>query len=316
MKIEIHYIHCGTGSDVYFINLFNTLKNRNMNVTLHKHHHVFQYVPYVLRIAGYGRAADVVHTNIEYAWIFAYTTNKIISSIFHNVFDLTYFHRCTVLQKFYYSNFLRSQIRKSLLISSKIIAISQYTKKSFINSFPNKKTIYIQPIDEPLSPIKYKENSIKSSSVRLLFVGSNSHRKGFHLLSSIMKSLGERYVLYFTAKRHLYYGLPKNMIPVVVSTRDELLELYKKSDGMLCPSMFEGYGYQLRDAMKFGLAIFTFNNSAIGETLHGYKNAYLSQDNNIEQLIQSIRKCSFRKISSTQMSKTSIDPYISLYKNL
>jgi glycosyltransferase involved in cell wall biosynthesis len=137
------------------------------------------------------------------------------------------------------------------------------------------------------------KNNYKTNE--LLFVGTVEKRKGVKhliLLAKFLVAQGIKFKLNIvgTYKECEYVDLIRKMIAdnnlegyVSLLGRVELnsLEsLYKNSKIFVFPSLHEGYGMVLIEAMSYGLPIIAFNNSAMPYTIISGYNGLLAQDGN------------------------------------
>lgn len=69
---------------------------------------------------------------------------------------------------------------------------------------------------------------------------------------------------------------------------EELRNYYSKAYCFVFPSLLEGYGMVLIEAMSYGLPVIAFNNSAIPFTLKDGKNGILVENKNVKALKNAI----------------------------
>src|SRR5436190_5621851 len=242
MKVIFKVIKAGSGNDVYFERLSQALRKINIDSVIEYYPAYFQFFPWLLKFVNKKKQADVIHTNVEYGWVFKEKNKPLYITLHHNVFEKNYRKCTTIAQRFFHDFILKPNIKKSLNIASKIIAVSNYTKKSFIQDFGN---YSIEVVYNFIDTDKYKQKKVISTDKRftLLFVGNLTKRKGADLLPQIMSRLGKKYVLYYTSglrtKVPKEFKLP-NMIPLGKLSEEELIVEYNKCDALLFPTRLEG----------------------------------------------------------------------------
>lgn len=280
MKVIFKVVRTGSGNDIYFQRLSQALKKINIDSQIEYYPRYFQYIPWLLHFFNKKTAGDVIHSNVEYGWVFKENDKPLYITLHHNVFDKNYQRYVSFPQRVYYEFILKPNTKKSLKIADKIIAVSKYTRNSFINSFGN---YNIQVIYNFIDTNKFKPKKVRSSDKRfkLLFVGNLTKRKGADLLPMIMSKLGNDYVLYYTSG--LRTNIPKqfnlpNMIPLGKLSEEELIIEYNKCDALLFPSRLEGFGYAIAEAMSCGKPIIAINNSSIPELVADGINGILFYD--------------------------------------
>ena len=166
--------------------------------------------------------------------------------------------------------------KKLLEKATKIIAVSKNTKKDIIKVYPH--------IDESKIEVIYHGNSIQvneKASVNLphnyiLFVGSRDHYKNFYFLAESIKDL---LIKDSTLKLICAGGgefkdeeiefLKKAGIQEQVEQKyfeeEQLGLFYKKAKCFVFPSMYEGFGIPVLEAMACGCPIVLSNSSSFPE---------------------------------------------------
>ena len=291
MKVVFKVIRAGSGNDVYFERLAKGLQKQHIDASIRYYHKYFQFVPWLLKFFTRSTDADVVHSNAEYGWVFKEKNKPLFVSLLHNVFEKTYQKQTSFFQKIFHYLIVRPNIKKTLSIADKIIAISQYTKSSFAKEFKIK-NIEVQycTIDTDV----YKPISVVSKDKRfkLFFVGNLIKRKGADLLPIIMKRLGNEYVLYYTSglrsKPPKEFDVP-NMIPLSKLSEKDLVIEYNKCDALLFPTRLEGFGYAVAEAMACGKPVVSTKTSSIPELVEDRKNGFLCNIDDVECYVEKVK---------------------------
>ena len=162
-----------------------------------------------------------------------------------------------------------------------------------ILKFLNTKT-YLLEIGFDKKPRKYEN---KTSINKLLYVGTIEKRKGIHLLLEALKEVREEYELNLIGgykPDNDYYlsllGLLKdNNLKGKVFFRgrvsnEELRNYYMQSSVFVFPSLHEGYGMVIIEAMSYGLPVIAFNNSAIPYLVKDNYNGLLAENQNFSEM--------------------------------
>lgn len=290
MKIVFKVLKTGSGNDIYFTSLCKGLKERGVNSEIIYYSKYFQFVPFLLRFINKRTDGDIIHSNVEYAWAFKEKDKPLYISLLHNVFEKEFQKHISFPQKIYYQLILKPSIKISLKVAHKIVAISKYTKQSFIREFGNYpiKVIYCAVDLNKFKPIKIKTNDKR---FKLLFVGNLIKRKGADLLPKIMKKLGPDFVLYYTSG--LRSEIPKsfnlpNMISLGKLTEKKLIEEYNKCDALLFPSRLEGFGYTVVEAMACGKPVIVTHGSSLSE-LVDEESGYKCKQDDINDFVEKIK---------------------------
>ena len=141
---------------------------------------------------------------------------------------------------------------------------------------------------------------------RLLFVGTVYQRKGLLYLLEAIGQMSEKersgihldivgdlsYKKYYKRLLSLVhlYGLEDVVTFVGRISDEELKSYYSRAYCFVFPSLLEGYGMVLIEAMSYGLPVIAFDNSAIPFTVKNDRNGILVRDKNILDLKKSILK--------------------------
>ena len=197
-----------------------------------------------------------------------------------------YFNR--MLQKCYFS------------LVDHILIPSPYTldvAKKFISDF---KLNYI--------PLPF-EKEVQFSEIyqigNLLYVGTIERRKGIiYMLRAVKKLIETTPIVRLDIVGKIvddeYYNELKNFLTLnhledYVEfhgriSNEKLNEFYTKAEIFVFPSLLEGYGIVLIEAMKYGLPIVAFNNSAIPYTIINQHNGFIVKNKNSDEMAMTLNK--------------------------
>ena len=225
---------------------------------------------------------DVIHLPWHSASLLIKTRPTILT-----VLDLTEFRlKC-------HYDWLRIFYRKIMLpisskLADKIVAISQFTKKDitdFLN-IPDSKidVIYCAPqkrykvLDKNICKEFVAKYSIKCPYI--LYVGQVQHpNKNLPVLlqafSIVKKTINVKYQLILVGKRHhtgdIVYkmagqlGMGDDIRFIGYVPDEELPYFYNAADAFVYPSLFEGFGLPVIEAMSCGCPVVTSNRAALAE---------------------------------------------------
>lgn len=168
-----------------------------------------------------------------------------------------------------------------------IICISENTKQDLLKIYPNLcrgKKIEVIYLDSALSnvPDVYSDNfnleEVIGDSPYILFVGKRSSYKNFDLLAEAFSEsiLSEQNFKLFCVGDSFSEGEQKRLFDLgildqVVSFQNVddvgLKLLYSKAFALIYPSLYEGFGVPLLEAMKCGCPVVASNTSSIPEVV-------------------------------------------------
>ena len=177
--------------------------------------------------------------------------------------------------------------------AKKIIAVSEYTKKSILKYFPKTDAQKIHviyeaasrlPQEDVIEPEKERE-FLASQNIKppyLLYVGNSYPHKNLDALVRAFKKILEikpdfQLVLvgqknYFSERleketRALNIKVPEQVNFTGFIDDNDLPKLYREASLYVFPSLLEGFGLPPLEAMRFGLPVASSNSSCLPETL-------------------------------------------------
>ena len=185
--------------------------------------------------------------------------------------------------------------KKAIEKASHIICISENTKNDLeeyykVNS-EKISVIYLATTEKKI------ENRNRNNN--LLFVGNRKRYKNFKMLLKVFrrKEIQNNFnIVCFGGGKFLNeeldyiksLGISENKIQYLQGNDLELAEQYKTAFALIYPSLYEGFGLPILEAMSYGCPVISSNSSSLPEV---YGDAALSFDpNNEEQLFEIINK--------------------------
>ena len=251
-----------------------------------------------------------------------------------------------------YPNFYNYVDRKIYHIKSQlacenanyIIATSKQTKADIINFFninENKIKIIYQSCHQAF--IMHSENFILNKEIKthlinpfILYVGSIEERKNLLFLLKALQHTKKEIRLICVGKKGKYFNkinsfISKNKLTnrvVFLNIQDvnTLAILYRKSRGLVYPSINEGFGIPIVEGMYSKIPVITSNQPIFKEV--GGQNSYYFETGNLDSLIENINEiwtdspnktkrieANFKYVQKFN-AKTQATQIIDLYKNL
>jgi glycosyltransferase involved in cell wall biosynthesis len=145
-------------------------------------------------------------------------------------------------------------------------------------------------------PPVYREreySSVKARPLKLLFVGGLSQRKGIADLFAAIKPLGKRVELTVLGRKigdncqALNEALAQHKwIPSL--PHEEVLKLMRQHDVLVFPSLFEGFGLVITEAMSQGMPVITTERTAGPDLIRSGENGWLIEAGSTGALRSSI----------------------------
>jgi glycosyltransferase involved in cell wall biosynthesis len=201
---------------------------------------------------------------------------------------------------------------QELQLASKIFVASKFTAKT-LKDYPGQ----LAPIEvipygfPPISGIREYKTISKNRPLKLLFVGGLSQRKGIANLFSAVEKLKNHVELTVIGNK------PKNDCPalnealskhrwIVSLSHAEILKTMKEHDVLLFPSLFEGFGLVITEAMSQGTPVITTDRTAGPDLIDHGSNGWLVEAGSTEDLQKSIEEILYRPHLIEQVGREAI----------
>ena len=183
--------------------------------------------------------------------------------------------------KFLYLLYLRHKLRLSSKATQKI-AISEYTRRVYLSLFPRNTTADITVLHigtRTLPKPGLMHEKFVSLPIQFLCVGGiDDFRKNYYKMINHMEEISGDYAFHLNmvgkCNQEHFQSLSaliskKNLVPFItfhgILTDEQLSHFYEKSHFFLFPSLFEGFGLPIIEAMSHRCVVCAFNNSSIPE---------------------------------------------------
>lgn len=160
-----------------------------------------------------------------------------------------------------------------LKLANKIYVASSFTKKT-LEMYPGKfADIEVIPYGFPPVNSQRKYDKIQNRKIKVLFVGGLSQRKGLSYFFEAIKGLEDKIEATIVGRGNLdacpalKEALSKvNYIPSL--PHDEILKLMASQDLFIFPSLFEGFGLVITEAMSQGTPVITTDRTCGPDIIH------------------------------------------------
>ncbi len=210
-------VKTNTGTDKFTEQLVVALNQRGFQAEITWLPHHAEYLPWLVKKINPPDWANIAHIN---SWLhpkFYPSQLPIVASVHLCVQDPKYLPYKTVAQKYYHQYWVTPIEKRCFAHADCITAVSQYTATCVESLFDIQavQAIY-NGIDTDVFCDHPRVSKEKNEPFRLLFVGTNSVRKGFDLLPQIMEKLGDGFELLYTKSESSSFNVSKNMKPQTV----------------------------------------------------------------------------------------------------
>lgn len=227
--------------------------------------------------------------------------------VFFRSINLNYFHQMSsdIDELKTYEKTKKIKYRISFLVFNLILVNSIFNKKELMSlGVPEKKIKILYPllINRPMR--KIEENKKNDDLLHLLFVGGNFRRKGLVYAIQAINRLNRRELRFDIVgdinkeKKYADYlmrmvedkGL-SDRVRLWGRVDEKTLDLlWGNADIFLFPTLFEGFGIALAEAMSYQLPIISTNVSAIPELVQDGENGILVPPEDPDSLARAIEK--------------------------
>jgi glycosyltransferase involved in cell wall biosynthesis len=197
------------------------------------------------------------------------------------------------------SNSRNKRRDKELELADLIICNSSFTKSTLVAANINDEKIKVVPLGFPTI-----EDRITTSNTKLRFIyaGTSNIRKGIHLLLDVWAehfSNRDDIELYIVGKFDLPLEYKKNTstnITFIDSIpRNQLLENFCDADVLLLPTLADGFGMVITEAMSRGLCVMCTESSAGPDIITHQKDGLLFKANSKESLFELMSNWSLKR---------------------
>jgi glycosyltransferase involved in cell wall biosynthesis len=153
------------------------------------------------------------------------------------------------------------------------IAASSFTKQTLVENGLSKNDIHVVPYGVDLRRFRPAEcPTLHTGRLRLLFVGRINQRKGLKYLLEALRLLSTRQIELVICGRVLddlsLLGPFRSQVTLRPSvTYEELLEAYQRAELFAFPSLVEGFGHVLLEALACGLPVLSTTQTAAPDLL-------------------------------------------------
>lgn len=312
----------GQQYDHYFINRLKENKNLLLNYLPTQRSTSTLDMIKSVRLLSTMKQYDVIISNSRYYGRFLFLfflyrlffKKKIV--LFHHHFSfLTETGIRARLHRFFELNFLKT--------ATDVVIPSPYVENLMINYLPLKKKHYIG-----LAFKTEERNNVEPTSKvgdkNVLFIGTIEPRKGvIYLLQALSKlkqdNLELKCIIVGAVTDNRYYErllqyIGENQLAGIVEftgrvSEERKKELLKTAYCLVLPSLHEGFGIVIIEAMSFGLPVIAFNNSAIPYTIKNGENGILVENKNTLELKESIKNVLLDEELYIKLRKGALDTY-------
>lgn len=179
--------------------------------------------------------------------------------------------------------------------SQYFLAASNIVKKSLIYCGAKEEQIYIIPYGVDREKFSFVSKKEITGTLKLVFVGQVNYRKGIHHICKVVKEMGNAVELFlagpFDSESKIYekYKNCDNIHFCGFVTRDKLAGLYNDCDVFVFPTLGEGYGLVILEALSCGVPCIVSNLAGGDDAIVNGENGFVfnaGDDNDLKKKIE------------------------------
>ena len=182
-----------------------------------------------------------------------------------------------------------------------VVIPSPFIKQEITKLLPKKKIFYVELAVRKST--RYSNEQAKTNNINLLYVGTIEQRKGLKYLISALDLLNKKNIKFHCdivgkiVENDYYLELKRSIEAFDLQDKinfcgrlspEDLTKYYNNAVCFVFPSLLEGYGMVILEAMSYGLPVAAFNNSAMPFTIKNGINGLLAENKNYEEFAKNI----------------------------
>lgn len=248
--------------------LHKSLEDAIDGYQVHDYAPSLEYFPFIFPFFLSGFNPDIIHTTPDYGVFFHRKHVPLVITVHHLVLDSFMRQYSSFLQRVHYQTDLLWFTKMSLNQADMVTCVSKSTA-AMVKELGFEKDIRV--IYNGIDSIRFKPGKLKLGAkrerIRVLFSGNLTLRKGAHWLPLIADRLNPGIEICFTRGLRNAVPLPyrPNLVDLGYVMHDDIPSLYQSSDILLSPSVREGFGLAVAEAMASGLPVVATNCSSLPE---------------------------------------------------
>jgi glycosyltransferase involved in cell wall biosynthesis len=241
------------------------------------YHPEWTLVPVCLPLTARIHAASLVHTAPDYAIFFARRKIPLVVTFHNYVLDPFMQRYSSKLQRIHYATILRWLTRLAVRRADAVTAVSQFTA-SLVRSdlgYNDEISVIYDGVDTRRFFPKRRSSSHRE--IRVFFSGNLTLRKGAQWLLPIAKKLDPDIRIYYTTGLRTQHVLAADsrLVPIGNVPYSQMPDRYREMDLLIMPTVREGFGMAVAEAMACGLPVVASNCSSITELIEDGQGGFL-----------------------------------------
>lgn len=183
------------------------------------------------------------------------------------------------ISNFYFPEWYLKRLKEEPFLADFCIAASEFSKRTLENANVGSKKILLLPLGASLEKFKFKKRKT-TSNFRVLFVGSVGQRKGIKYLLEALKMLHSNKIvtkivgpIVGSGKAFRSYSNYYEYLGCL--TQEEMRKVMYESDCLVLPSLLEGFGLVIPEAMATGMPVIATTHTAAPEIIREGRDGFI-----------------------------------------
>lgn len=211
---------------------------------------------------------------------------------FHNFYiDDLHLAQAGLAQRLYYRTVMTPAVLAAVRSADRIVVVSRFLADCVHRLAPS---VPVEVIYNGIDVERFVPAAAtgRDRPLRVLFVGNPTRRKGFHLLSQIVARLPAGIELAYTSglRDEKTASGTEKLIALGHVPYEEMHHLYQQADILFFPTLREGFGLCVAEAMACGLPVVSTRCSAIPELVDEGKGGFLLPPGDVAGMVSALRQ--------------------------
>jgi starch synthase len=216
------------------------------------------------------------------------------------------------ISNYHFPDWYRARLEAEPHEADLCVAASPYTRESLLEAGIPDDKIVLLPLGAQLNRFTPAKRSFEEPRLRVLFVGGVGQRKGIKYLLEAVKQLG-------TAKVELRIAGPVGAARDALRAYEGHFELLGRQDQpdlvkvmhdshvMVLPSVLEGFGLVIPEAMATGLPVIASTHSAAPEIIRDGVDGFVLEPDDVEGLTRKLNRLAGDRDLCRRLSASAVE---------
>jgi glycosyltransferase involved in cell wall biosynthesis len=215
------------------------------------------------------------------------------------------------ISNLYFPDWYLSRLKEEPFAADYCVVASSFSRKSLENEGVGSEKIIDLPLGADLKRFWFKVR-VKKDYFQILFVGGVGQRKGIkYLLDAVKKISSDRIKLKIigpvmgSGKAFKSYSTYYDYLGKL--DQDEIVRVMHESDCLVLPSLFEGFGLVIPEAMATGIPVIASTRTAAPEIIRQGVDGFVLEPEDVDGLVEKIEWLASNKEKAVEMGKNAAE---------